>query len=211
MNWTDYEAAVEQLASAQEDERNRSDKSAKQRDQTRQQLRRMSDNLASQQRAIISLADRLQVPRPALDGADRSGLGLQDATYRADNAIGRAKSLCAEAEAAAGRTRLLPDMSLPRRNRLVYGATATLISFITYCGFLIASLIVGPQVWSAHLELLPLLLPPAIAVFLGCAVINTVGRPEIRRYAITEFNLVSGSLIAFILCLVLQSLLDLLH
>jgi hypothetical protein len=59
--------------------------------------------------------------------------------------------------------------------------------------FLIASLIVGPRVWSAHLELLPLLLPPALAVLLGCTVINTVGRPQIRRYSITEFNLVSES------------------
>jgi hypothetical protein len=102
-------------------------------------------------------------------------------------------------------------MSLSRRNWLVYGATATLSSLATYCGFLVASLIVGPQVWSAHFALLPLLLPPALAVLLACAVINTVGRPQIRRYSLAEFNLVSGSLIAFILCLVLQSLLDLLH
>lgn len=211
MNWMDYEAAVEQLASAQQEERHRLDEAAKQQDQIKRDLQRVSDNLASQRRAIISLADRIQVPPPSLDGADGPGLGLQDAIYRAENAIGRAESIYTEAEAEAGRAQLLPAMSLRGRNLLVYAATATLCSFATYCGFLMASLIAGPHVWSAHLTLLPLFLPPALAVLLGCAVINTVGRPQIRRYTISNFNITSGFLLAFVICLGIQSLLDLLR
>ena len=211
MSWADYAAAIEQLASAQQEERHRLDNAAEQRDQIKQDLQRASNNLASQRHAIISLADRIQAPRPSLDGVDRLGLGLQDAIYRAENALERAKSIYTEAEAGAGRTQLLPAMSLRRRNLVVYAATATLCSFATYCGFLIASLIAGPQVWSAHLMLLPLLLPPALAVLLGCAAINTVGRPQIRRYVISDFNIISGFLITFAICLTMQSLLDLLH
>ncbi len=211
MNWVDYEAAIEQLASAQQEELHRLDKAAKQQDQIKRNLQRVSDDLASQRRAIISLADQIQVPRPSLDGADGPGLGLQDAIYRAENAIGQAKSICTEAEAAAGRAQLLPAMSPRRRNLLLYAATATLSSFATYCGFLIASLVAGPHVWSAHLTLLPLLLPPSFAVLLGCALINTAGRPQIRRYTTRDFNIISGFLIAFVICLAMQSLLDLLH
>lgn len=211
MNWVDYEAAVQQLASAQQEERHRLDKAAKQQDQIKRDLQRVSDNLASQRRAIISLADQIRVPRPSIDSVDGPSLGLQDAIYRAENAIGRAKSIYTEAEAAAGRAQLLPAMSLRKRNLLVYAATATLCSFATYCGFLIASLIAGPHVWSAHLTLLPLFLPPALAILLGFPVINTVGRPQIRRYTISDFNIISGSLIAFVICLAMQSLLDLLH
>jgi hypothetical protein len=129
----------------------------------------------------------------------------------AEHAIERAQSQYLAAEAAAGRTLLFPDMSVIKRNTLVYAAAATLSSIVTYCILLIASLIVGPQVWPGTLAPLPLFLPPIAAVLLGCIVINKVGRPRIRGHTIADLRLVSGCVTAFVLCLVLRSVLELLH
>jgi hypothetical protein len=136
---------------------------------------------------------------------------LHDAIRMAEDAIERARSQYQAAEEAAGRALLLPDMSVGERNLLVYGAAATLTSIVT-CGILaIAGLIAGHQVWPAIFMLLPLLLPPAAAVLLGCVVIYKFGRTRIRKHTIADLRLVSGCLTAFILCLVLRSLLGLLY
>jgi hypothetical protein len=129
----------------------------------------------------------------------------------AEQAIDHAQSWCQDAEAAAKRSPLFPDMSVTGRNLLIYAAAAVLSTVVTYCVLVIASIVVGPRVWPGIMAPLPLLLPPAVAVLLGFAVINTVAQPRIRHRTVADSRLASGCLTAFVLCLVLRSVLELLH
>jgi len=200
MSWADYEDAVERLAEAREEERLRTERACEQRDQARREIRRVEDDLTNQRRALTKFAERLRASRLSLAGSRKSGLGLLDAFRQADAAMSRATFLLAEAEAAASRTRLLPGESPRTRNVVIDAVMAVLISLATYCGFLIAGLISGPQVWSARFALLPLLLPPALAVLFGCLVINTLGKPEIAKYTLRNFNLSVGIFVSFVIC-----------
>lgn len=212
MNWPDYIATIDDLAEALKRERLRRDGATREQEQARKAIAEVRKKLTAQQSEIIRLADEIQEPRPLFAHETRAGVAdMHDAIRMADYAIERARSQYQAAEKAAGRALLFPDMSVDKRNLLVYSAAAALSSIVTYCVLTIASLIAGHQVWPAIFAPLPLLLPPAAAVVLGCVVIHKAGGTRIRKHTVADFRLVAGCLTAFILCLVLRAILGLLH